>query len=365
MSAHIKWYNAEAEYVHRLARGLAKKGHYVLLWGRKGSPLMEAAEKDGIETVDFGDPVSYNPAVMLSTADELTKTIKQRGIEIVNAHRSEGFPLVARASKRAGAKVVRTRADMRMPKLAWLNGLIYGNLADLVITSNDLLARELRRRLGLSESFVKTIRMGIDPAQAAPSVKKEEAKEKLGLSSSTSVVAIMGRLGPVKGQEFVLRAAPDVIKEFPGTKFLVIYRDVEESDKFLPELERSEVKDDFVLVGPSETHREKMAAADVAVIPSVGSEAHCRVALEWMALSVPVVGSRVGVIPELIEHGDTGFLVQPRYSSTFGQCIKVLLGDPDRASLMGEAGREKLVSEFSEERMVEENEKAMQSLLDN
>ena len=197
--------------------------------------------------------------------------------------------------------------------------------------------------------------LGIDPEDFRPGVNAEAMKKELGISPKARVVGMMGRLGPVKGHDFLQKAAKKVLAAVPDAIFVVIYPDVEACDKFLPALERSRLRDRFILVGLRERPADAAQLAEVAVIPSVGSEAHCRVALEWMSLSVPVIGSRVGVIPEIVEHGKTGFLIQPRYSETIAHCIIKLLTHPGQASDMGRAGRERLVDFFSEDRMVEEN----------
>jgi glycosyltransferase involved in cell wall biosynthesis len=225
----------------------------------------------------------------------------------------------------------------------------------MVITGNNLIRNNLIAELGLDPSRVRTVRFGTRPEDFETSEDQRATRRKLGIAASAPVVGVMGRLGPVKGQEFLLKAVPQALAAVPETVFLVIYRDLESSDKFLPALRRSGLGKHFVFIGPGRNHLDAMPLADVAVIPSVGSEAHCRVALEWMALGKPVIGSRVGVIPELVVHGETGFLVQPRYSETLGHCMIELLKDPERARRMGEAGRSRLREHFTEERMVEEN----------
>lgn len=355
LTAHIKWYNAEADYILRLARGLLSRGHDVLVWGINDSPIIERARAGGVPVFTNGNPGSLDPTKLTVSARALDELIRRGGFNIVNAHRSEGYPVIARTAKRAGAGVVRTRGDMRKPKFAFLNKKVYERWTDRVIVANDLIKEDLIIRLGLPEEKVHTIRLGIDPDGAQPGVPKEAMRKELGIGADAPVAAVMGRLGPVKGHEFFLRAAKKVIDSVPKAMFLVIYQMVEDCDKFLPTLERSGLRDKFVLVGPRERPADVAQLAQVAVIPSVGSEAHCRVALEWMALGVPVVGSRVGVIPEIIEHGDTGFLVQPRYSDTLAHCITRLLKNPSNSKLMGRAGKERLINFFHEDKMVEDN----------
>jgi len=354
MSAHIRWYNAEAEYAHRLARGLYQKGIRTVIWGLADSPLINRARQDGIPVITSGNPGSLNPSDWRATTNYLQRMIKDGGIDVFNAVRSEGYPLVARAACRAGATVVRTRGDMRLPKLSLLNRQVYKKWTHKVICSNDLLRDEITVRLKLPEGEVRTVRMGIGPDEIRPSPPPARILGELGIKPEDRVVGMMGRLGPVKGWEFVLRAADSIVSRVPDARFLVIYNDIEDSDPFLPELEKSKHKDRFILAGPRKDHHEVMKAARVAVIPSVGSEANCRVALEWMAAGIPVVGSRVGVVPEIIEHGTTGYLVQPRYSSTFADCLVELLLNDERAEYMGRAGRKRLEKEFTDSRMVEE-----------
>ncbi len=355
LAAHIKWYNAEAEYVHRLALRLIRMGHEPLVWGKKDSPLLRRASASGVSTYGEGDPSSIGPGPAGRAAAALSHLVRRGGFEVVDFHRSEGYPLLARAAKRAGAAVVRTRADMRPFKFAAVNGMIHRSLTDYVITGNDLLRDNFILRLGYPAERVATARFGIDPGEVRPSISEEKARAELGLTASDKVVGIMGRLGPVKGQEFVLRAAGKILASEPLTRFLVIFNHHEESDKFLPELRRSPYQDKFTLAGTRENPADVMQVCRAAIIPSVGSEAHCRVALEWMDMGVPVIGSRVGVIPELIDHGDTGYLVQPRYSDAIAECALQLLKYPERARAMGLAGQKKLAAEFSLDKTAEDN----------
>lgn len=355
ISAHIRWFNAEADYVYRLARGLLDRGHPAVIWGRPGSPLIQKAESDGLPVLTFGDPVSLDPGKIRATMNAVRELIRHQGFQVLNAHRSEGYPVIARAATGAGAAVVRTRADMRPPKLAALNRQVYKRWTRRVIVANDLLRENLLLRLKLPAERVTTVRLGIRPEEAQPTLSREAARIEMDLKPEDRVVGVMGRLGPVKGQETVLKAAEQVLAAVPEARFLMIFRDVEEEDKFLPSLRASAHRKRFILVGPRSCPADVMQLAEVAVIPSVGSEAHCRTALEWMALGVPVIGSRVGVIPELIVHGDTGFLVQPRYADTFAACITELLQNPDRGRAMGQAGRQRLLDLFTEDRMVDDN----------
>jgi glycosyltransferase involved in cell wall biosynthesis len=71
-----------------------------------------------------------------------------------------------------------------------------------------------------------------------------------------------------------------------------------------------------------------------------------------MACQLPVVASRVGSLPELVEEGETGYLVEPSNEGTFVKRVLELINDPDRARWMGQAGRSFVVRAGSREAMV-------------
>jgi glycosyltransferase involved in cell wall biosynthesis len=75
--------------------------------------------------------------------------------------------------------------------------------------------------------------------------------------------------------------------------------------------------------------------------------------IEAMAAGAPVVATRVGGVPELVEHGVSGLLVEPRSPEALAAAVSELLASPERASRMGAAGRLAARKRFSVERMVE------------
>ena len=82
-----------------------------------------------------------------------------------------------------------------------------------------------------------------------------------------------------------------------------------------------------------------LASCRVGVVASIGSEAVSRATLEWMALGRPVVASRVGGIPDMVEDGVTGLLVEPGDSAALANALNTILKDAELAQRLGRAGR--------------------------
>jgi len=94
-----------------------------------------------------------------------------------------------------------------------------------------------------------------------------------------------------------------------------------------------------------------LTASDLFVLPSA-SEASPNVVLEAMAARLPVVATRVGGIPELVDDGVTGHLVPPSDPDALATAILDLLDHPNRAAAFGQAGRMRIAREYSFDRMV-------------
>jgi glycosyltransferase involved in cell wall biosynthesis len=106
-----------------------------------------------------------------------------------------------------------------------------------------------------------------------------------------------------------------------------------------------------------------LQASDVFVLASV-SEAFGNVLGEAMACCVPVVGTRSGAIPEIIEHGHTGFLAEPEDEASFADALEKLANDENLRRIMGQRGREKVYAEFTVDQAVSKTLALYESLWD-
>jgi starch synthase len=107
----------------------------------------------------------------------------------------------------------------------------------------------------------------------------------------------------------------------------------------------------FLGVKPRGELVELYQQASVVAVPSVWDNSP-NVIYEAMACGTPVVASRVGGIPELVDDGVTGLLVPPGDADALADAIVALLGDPARRAQMGEHARERAVEEYSVDKIV-------------
>jgi glycosyltransferase involved in cell wall biosynthesis len=121
-----------------------------------------------------------------------------------------------------------------------------------------------------------------------------------------------------------------------------------------------------ILIGWTDHVRvpDYLAAADLAIYPyrdSLINRAKCAGKIvEYMAMGLPIVASRVGQNVEYIEHGTSGLLAEPGDADSFAQMMRAILSDPQKAKAMGAAARERVWARFDWDKLVETVEQAYQ-----
>jgi L-malate glycosyltransferase len=118
-----------------------------------------------------------------------------------------------------------------------------------------------------------------------------------------------------------------------------------------------------IFTGQRQDVTEILRDVDLVVHPSL-TEGLSNVILEAMAAGSPVVASRVGGNPELVQDGRTGFLVPPQNAEAIADAICRLLDQPPMAQAFGEAARQRVIDEFSIERMLSKTENLYFRLLE-
>jgi glycosyltransferase involved in cell wall biosynthesis len=347
---NVRWYNACAHYAVALSSGLQKRSHKVILAGDKNSLPLQVAEKMGLEV--FPDLyLSYqNPGRFIYNLKSLNDLIEKRNINLVNAHQGEGHLYAGLLKKLFKKKyvLIRTRGDQRMPKNNIFNRWLNERWTDGVITTAEVLYRSYSENFSLDENRLINIPLGIDPDYFSPIEKDSELKKSLGISNDELVVGILGRLSPVKGHRYFIQAAAEVLKSFQSVKFLIAGEDAQVKSYRLKEMVREMgVSDKFIFIGRTEDSRKIISLMDIAVVASAGSETVCRVALEYMALGKPVVGTNINGIPEVIKDGLNGLIVKSKNIRNMADAILELLKDKTKRESYGKAGRVLTENEFS------------------
>lgn len=188
--------------------------------------------------------------------------------------------------------------------------------------------------------------------KAVAHVDRRVLRESLGLDEHR-IVCIVGRLRDEKGHGILLDAMAAVATKIPDVRLLVI-GDGPDRESLKLKAEALGITSNIVWMGqkaPKEVY-EFYRITDIAIVPSL-FEGFGLAAAEAMAAGLPVVGSDVDGLREVVEEGVTGYLVPAGNSHALAEAIVRLLENPKIANAMGERGRERVNLLFSMRRFAE------------
>ncbi len=180
-------------------------------------------------------------------------------------------------------------------------------------------------------------------------------RHELGLDAAALVFVVVGRLDPQKGQDHLLRAFQPLHARHPGARLLVVGDG--DTRAALEALSRHlRIADAVQFTGYRKDIPAVLAAADIVVVPSLGTEAFGYTALEALASARPVVAYASGGLTDVVEDGRTGLLVPLGDEAALAAALLRLADDPALRAAFGAAGPQAaaaLSSERHVERLVE------------
>ena len=212
----------------------------------------------------------------------------------------------------------------------------------VLAVSTDEEVEQLSCLYGASHDRIKTVHPGVDHALFGPTIPREEARKALGLMDQATLLYV-GRIQPLKGVELAIRASEELIGAMEREVVLLVVGGASGATGTaelarLEQLTRSFGLEDrvrFLGPRPHASLPSLYRASDVVVVCS-HTESFGLAALEAQACGIPVVGTAVGGLSQIVADGTTGFLVDERDPSVFAARLKTLLSDP---TLRAEFGR--------------------------
>jgi glycosyltransferase involved in cell wall biosynthesis len=182
----------------------------------------------------------------------------------------------------------------------------------------------------------------VDDPQAPE--RRSAARRMLGLSHDTNVVVACSVLREEKGIQYLIAAMPTIARRCPAARLVVLGAGPYEAELRAVAAEL-EVTDITVFAGHRDDVVDLLAAADVFCHPSLRDVLPTAI-IEAMSMSLPIVASDTGGIPELVEDGRSGLLVQPGDPGALAEAVCDLLDDPATAERYGARARERAEDHF-------------------
>ena len=341
-----------------LANGLAERGHELYLAARPNSPLIDelsVIRKEHVTTLPLRNSLDA------PSARELAKLVRQNEIQIVHAHMARDYPLAAYAARRND----RSRLIITRHVLFPLNRLHRATFsrASRIIAVSEAVATQLRDDRVAAESKITVVLNGIDTARferTRQSFDRAQFLKQWSLPDDSLLVGTVGELTPLKGQAEFLKAAVQVVQEYPTAYFIVAGTDnspEQTNGAVLQELiSRLKLTERVRSVQWLEDISQLYCALDVFVSAS-HTESFGLAIAEAMASATAVVATSTDGAREIIHSGETGLLVPIGDADELADTIIELLADGDRRARVGAAARQSVSARFAMEQMIAATEK--------
>src|SRR5437867_3472544 len=328
--------------------GLRALGHRAALVAHPDGELRRRAA-EGMELIQLAPRTEMD----LSAAWRLSRVIKRLRPDVIHAHDAHGTAMASLALSFGApaptpALVAARRVDFHLRRNSfsrWKHRQV-----DCFIAASDAIRRMLVGD-GIPVERITVVHEGIDldHVLAAPRV---DLHAEFWLPRHAPVVGNVAALVPHKGQRHLIDAARLVVRELPDARFLILGEG--ELREHLERVVREHHLEKHVLLPGFRTDVIGcIKDFDLFVMSSV-TEGLGTSLLDAMASSRAIVATRAGGIPEIVEDGKTGLLVDPRDHTAMALAIVRLLNEPALRTRMGESGLARVTERFTVARMVAE-----------
>jgi glycosyltransferase involved in cell wall biosynthesis len=368
-----------ALHVTYLARGLAERGYETTLVagdvGRGEQSMAFVAERAGVEVVRLpGLSREVSPVRDAVAAWRVARIIRRVRPDVGHTHAAKAGAIGRAAALLAGPGrrpvVVHTfHGHVLRGYFGTMGTLLFRAIETALARVTDRLiavSPEVRDELvGLRvaprEKF-SVVRLGIE---LEPRVRFEgdatEMRRRHGIPADKFVVGWFGRMTAVKRTDDLLTMLAGV-RERGIDALLLLVGDGDDRVRLEQRAHDLGLARSCLFAGYQEDVAPWYAICDVVVLTSA-SEGTPVTIIEALAAARPVVATRVGGVPDVVDEGETGFLVRPRDTHALAERLEILARDPERRFAMGEAGRPRMLERYAVDRLVSDVDALYRELL--
>ena len=371
-----KW-TGPADPTLNLCKGLEKRGHDVTFAYRKPPlPVEDSIEKRvlqaGIKATDrfhLDHSVKvYHPSFLptnLRDILDLTRYLREEKFDILNVHHSHGHLLGGVAAKRSGHPVIVIRTDHKRDPLkpSFGNRFLLSRYTDGMITFSERARREDAEHFGFPLERVRKISPALDLIRYDPQRKFKEMRAHFGIGPKEIIIGMIARFQKYRRTAIFLEAVKNISEAFPNVKILLVGRSTQLEQSVIQPMKQLGVEKWVVLGGyQTDNYLDTLACMDIFVFLMAGSDGTARALREAMAMGKPVIVANRGMLPELVEHGISGLVVNDS-PEELSQATLQLLHHPEMREALGKAAYQKAHQDFQLDRQVEAVEGFYQEMM--
>lgn len=334
----------------REAEGMRGRGHEVILAVMRGGELIVRARAAGFTVYEL----NFKKHAWLICLFQLLAILFRHQIELVNTHSSLDSWIGGIAARLARCKILRTRHLSTPIKKGWNSRMVYGKLADYVVTTCSAIIPMICQQSGKREENCRFIATGVDPEKIH--FKKEEAEEfrkKMDVKPDDFLVGTACFMRSWKGIDDLLKAA-DLLRAVPDLKWVIIGGGHAEAyQKRAKELRLEGI---VHFTGHLDNPFPALGALDVFALLSTAHEGVSQAILQAAYLAKPLIATATGGLCEVCKDQETGFQVSPFSPKQVAEAVRTLKEDTSLLQTLGQNAQSLVKSKFTITHMLNEME---------
>jgi len=333
-TCHTQWGGLEKRIFNESV-WMAQKGHTIIIAAPDNTPLFNRAKEYGFKTI----AIEFKRTGMIKDYKRLKTLFINEKPDIVNTHGNEDslIGLWAARNARIGCRILSRHISAHVSK-SWYNKRLYKKLATYIFTTADYTTNHLKAVFKLNGKQIFSMPSGIIPPGTLPSkaAARNDLAIELGVDPETRFLGFVGRVSEAKGVDTIFNAFQKIAAKISGHDLVIVGDSTEAYIDSLWDLaDRLKIRERIHILGPKEDVWSYYRAFDCKILASRGKrgipfEGVPQALLEAMYCSCPVVGSKSGGIPDIIEHEKTGLLFDSEDPDNLADMIfRVLNEDAD------------------------------------
>ncbi len=333
---------------------LVAHGHKAVVVSN-GGVLVEDMLKAGV--IHYQLPVhKKNIWTVFQCARRLVEIIQKENIDIVHARSRVPAWIGFFASRRTSAHFM-TTCHGYYSKHLFSAVMGWGKV---VIAISQVIGRHMAQDFKVPADNIRVIPRSVDVAKfSLPRARRN--------ADAPYVITMIGRITPLKGHPYFLKAMAQVVRAIPNVRIQIIgdapVQKMAYKDELMILVKRLGLSNHVAFLGNRRDVPELLAQSDCLVLSTITQEAFGRVIIEAQAAGVPVVATRVGGVTEIIDHEKTGLLVLPKDEQDMAQAVVRMLRDVDFAAQCVAAAKRKIEEQYTLKHMAEATLKVYRELL--
>jgi glycosyltransferase involved in cell wall biosynthesis len=225
-----------------------------------------------------------------------------------------------------------------------------------IVADASVIKRQLVEEHGVDPAKIQVIGSAVDLQRFKPPRDGNKFRREIGVGNDAPLIGNVGMIRPDKGQLELVKAAPLVLEKRPDTRFVIVGQGtgiLKRGINVRNAIDQAGLAEKIIMAGYRWDTPDVYAASDMIVIASLRTEASPIVLREAFASGRPVIATKVGDIPEIVQHRQNGLLIEPADTQALAAAILEFITNPELAADCAENGLRYATAHFSFDKMMQ------------